>query len=55
MTWFVDLMGGTADRIYEGADVPLFEVVASPNGQLLAAVGEDFIITHPYIRIIERG
>jgi len=37
---FVEMMGGTANRVYEGAGAALKSVAVSPNGQLLAAVGE---------------
>ncbi|MDM8562000.1 hypothetical protein QUF54_01440, partial [Candidatus Marithioploca araucensis] len=37
---FVDLMGGTADKVYEGAGVALKSVAVSPDGKRLAAVGE---------------
>ena len=37
---FVEMMGGTANRVYEGARAALKSVAVSPNGKLLAAVGE---------------
>ncbi len=37
---FVNLMGGTADKVYEGAGVPLFAVAVSPDGRLVVAIGE---------------
>lgn len=40
LAWFTDLMGGTAEKVYQGADVPLFNVAISPDGKILAAVGE---------------
>jgi WD domain, G-beta repeat len=38
---YVDIMGGGAQQIYEGAGAPLFSVAVSPDGMLLAAVGEN--------------
>ena len=40
MSWYVDLMGGTADKVYEGAGAMLLYVAVSPDGDILAAVGE---------------
>lgn len=40
LAWFVNLMGGTAEQVYEGAGASLSRVAISPNGGLLAAVGE---------------
>ncbi|MFO1433116.1 MAG: WD40 repeat domain-containing protein [Candidatus Competibacteraceae bacterium] len=40
LSWFVDLMGGTAEQVYEGAGAALYGVAVSPDGHLLAAVGE---------------
>jgi WD40 repeat protein/energy-coupling factor transporter ATP-binding protein EcfA2 len=40
LSWFVDLMGGTAEQVYEGAGAPLKRVAVSSDGRLLAAVGE---------------
>ena len=40
MAWYVDLMGGTADKVYEGAGAQLMDVAISPDGKTLAAVGE---------------
>ena len=37
---FVDLMGGQTDKLYEGAGAALKSVAVSPDGKLLAAVGE---------------
>ncbi len=37
---YVDIMGGTADKIYAGADAALVDMAVSPDGQLLAAAGE---------------
>ncbi len=39
LSWFVELMGGTAEQIYEGAGACLYRVAVSPDGHLLAAVG----------------
>ncbi len=38
---YVDTMGGGAQQVYEGAGAPLFSVAVSPDGELLAAVGEN--------------
>lgn len=38
--WYSELMSGTAEKVYEGAGVPLLDVAVSPDGKLLAAVGE---------------
>jgi WD40 repeat protein len=40
LAWYVDLMGGTAKQVYEGAGAALKSVAVSPDGHLLAAVGE---------------
>ncbi len=41
LTGYVDILGGTADKIYEGADAQLSGgVVVSPDEHLLAAAGE---------------
>ncbi|MDM8524858.1 hypothetical protein QUF80_15930 [Desulfococcaceae bacterium HSG8] len=40
MNWYADLMGGTADKVYEGAGAKLMNVAVSPDGNLLAGVGE---------------
>jgi WD40 repeat protein/energy-coupling factor transporter ATP-binding protein EcfA2 len=40
MNWYADLMGGTADKVYEGAGTKLLNVAISPDGKLLAGVGE---------------
>ncbi|MCK5521577.1 MAG: WD40 repeat domain-containing protein [Thiomargarita sp.] len=37
---FVDLMGGTANKVYEGAGAALKSAAVSPDGKLLAAAGE---------------
>ncbi|RKZ80390.1 MAG: hypothetical protein DRR19_23675, partial [Candidatus Parabeggiatoa sp. nov. 1] len=37
---FVEMMGGTANRVYKGAGAALKSVAVSPDGKLLAAVGE---------------
>src|SRR5262245_5459690 len=34
-------MGSGSQQVYEGAGVPLFAVAVSPDGRLLAAVGEN--------------
>ena len=38
---FGEIMGGGAQQVYEGAGVPLYAVTVSPDGRLLAAVGEE--------------
>ncbi len=38
---FTELMGGAANQVYEGAGAHLFDVAVSPDGQLLAAAGEN--------------
>ena len=38
---YVDTMGGGAQQVYEGAGAHLFSVAVSPDGELLAAVGEN--------------
>lgn len=40
LAWFTELMGGSPQQVYEGAGAPLFDVAVSPDGSLLAAVGE---------------
>ncbi|MDM8536286.1 hypothetical protein QUF70_05995 [Desulfobacterales bacterium HSG17] len=40
LAWFTDLMGGKAQKVYQGAGVPLQNVAVSPDGRLLATVGE---------------
>ena len=40
LSGFVELMGGTAEQVYEGAGAALSMVAVSPDGRLLAAVGE---------------
>jgi WD40 repeat protein len=37
---YVEIMGGTADKVYEGAGAALIDVAVSPDGRLLAAAGE---------------
>ncbi len=37
---FTEIMGGEPKQVYEGAGAPLFAVVVSPDGRLLAASGE---------------
>ena len=37
---FGEILGGEARQVYEGAGAPLFAVAVSPDGRLLAAVGE---------------
>jgi WD40 repeat protein len=37
---YVDVMGGGAQKVYEGAGAPLLSVAVSPDGDLLAATGE---------------
>ena len=41
LTRFGEIMGGGSQQVYEGAGVPLFAVAVSPDGRLLAAVGEN--------------
>ena len=38
---YVDIMGGGAQQVYEGAGVPVLAVAVSPEGDLLAAVGRE--------------
>jgi WD40 repeat protein len=38
---FGDIMGSGSQQVYEGAGVPLFAAAVSPDGRLLAAVGEN--------------
>ena len=38
---FAEIMGSGSQQVYEGAGVPLFAVAVSPDGRLLAAVGEN--------------
>ncbi|MCP4398363.1 MAG: hypothetical protein GY801_13835 [bacterium] len=45
MHWFTNLMSGAATQTYTGADVPLWDVALSPDGRVLAAVGERGMIT----------
>lgn len=40
LAWFTKLMGGESQQVYKGANAPLFDVAVSPDGSLLAAVGE---------------
>ncbi len=40
LTRFVEIMGGNARQVYQGANAILYSVAISPNGQLLAVVGE---------------
>jgi len=40
LAWFSELMGGEPQQVYKGADAPLFDVAVSPDGRLLATVGE---------------
>ena len=40
LAWYVDLSGGTADKVYEGAEAKLLDVAVGPDGDVLAAVGE---------------
>ncbi|MCP4578166.1 MAG: hypothetical protein GY846_17995, partial [Deltaproteobacteria bacterium] len=40
MNWYAGLMGGTSDKVYEGAGAQLQNVAVSPDGGLLAGVGE---------------
>ena len=40
LAWYAGLMGGTAEKVYTGAGVPLQNVAVSPDGKFLAAVGE---------------
>lgn len=40
MAWYADLMGGQAEKVYEGAGAVLQNVAVSPDRSLLAAVGE---------------
>ena len=37
----IETFGGSAQQVYEGAGVPLYSTAVSPDGRLLAAVGED--------------
>jgi len=41
LAWFTELMGGEPEQVYQGANVPLFNVTVSPDGKLLAAAGEE--------------
>jgi len=38
--WFTDFMGSKAAKAYGGLDIRLFDIAVSPDGHLLAAVGE---------------
>ncbi|MCP4693522.1 MAG: hypothetical protein GY859_36135, partial [Desulfobacterales bacterium] len=38
MAWYADLMGGVADKVYEGAGAQLQNIAISPDGATLAAV-----------------
>ena len=38
---YVETLGGGAQQVYEEAGVPLFSAAVSPDGRLLAAVGEN--------------
>jgi WD40 repeat protein len=38
---FGEIMGGGSQQVYAGAGVPLFAAAVSPDGRLLAAVGEN--------------
>ncbi len=40
LAWYVDLTGGTASKVYEGAGAKLLDVAVGPDGDVLAAVGE---------------
>lgn len=40
LAWYSDLMGGAPTQTYTGAGAPLQDVALSPDGRLLAAVGE---------------
>ncbi|MCP4285318.1 MAG: hypothetical protein GY792_12835, partial [Gammaproteobacteria bacterium] len=40
LAWFSHLMGGTPDKQYAGAGAKLLDVALSPDGKLLATVGE---------------
>jgi WD domain, G-beta repeat/Novel STAND NTPase 1 len=40
LSWFVDLKGGMAEQVYEGAGAALACVAVSHDGRLLAAAGE---------------
>jgi hypothetical protein len=37
---FTEIMGGAANKVYEGAGAQLFDVAVSPDGKLLATAGE---------------
>jgi WD40 repeat protein len=38
---FTEIMGGAANKVYEGAGATLFDVAVSPDGKLLATAGEN--------------
>ena len=38
---FTNIMGGEADKVYEGAGAQLLDVAVSPDGKLLATAGEN--------------
>lgn len=40
MSWFVNLMSGSADKTYKGTGAALWNVAVSSDGYLLAAVGQ---------------
>ncbi len=44
LAWFTELMGGTAVQTYIGAKVALRDLAMSPDGRVLAAVGEQGMI-----------
>lgn len=41
LAWYVDLMGGESQQVYEGAGAPLFSVAVSSDGRILATSGEE--------------
>jgi hypothetical protein len=41
LSGFTEIMGGAANKVYEGAGAALFGVAVSPDGKLLATAGEN--------------
>lgn len=41
LNWYTDMMSSDSERVYEGVEQLLFAVAVSPDGQLMAAAGEN--------------